>query len=268
MKRLRVGTACALLLLAACGSEGGQSEAARVADPTDSLFHPLHLTTDPREMASKVFLPVGYDSSRSWPVIVFYHGSGERGTDGWEQTTVGLPRLLRVHPERVGAIVFAPQYSGSNRTIWSPARASRALIDTVIARYHGDADRVTITGTSLGALAATQLALDAPGDFAGLLLFGTDGCPVCQPVMPDSARSGWQGGRLRGLPLWIWHGERDGYVDVARVRDYVAALRTAGAAVRYTEIAGGPHNVWDPAYADSAVIGWLLRQRRSTAARR
>src|SRR5205085_12200022 len=57
----------------------------------------------------RVWLPPHYTKLRRWPVILFLHGSGERGDDNLRQLTVGLPALLARDPSRYRAIVVVPQ---------------------------------------------------------------------------------------------------------------------------------------------------------------
>jgi predicted peptidase len=68
--------------------------------------------------------------------------------------------------------------------------------------------------------------------------------------------------RLRGVPVWIFHGEVDGVVPVDESRKAAAAFRGAGADVRYTELLGIDHDSWDAAYASREFTTWLFAQRR------
>jgi predicted peptidase len=266
--RLASFTLCALLAIG-CSRGGDAVRGDTVASPpdaSDSLIVRMPDEGREREVPVRLFFPVGYDSARSWPVVLFLHGSGEVRGDDLEPTRVGLPKMLRLHPERLPAIVVIPQLRGTVRLVSRTARGAARILDTVITRYHGDPTRVTITGTSMGAWAAIQLAMDEPQRYAALLLFGGGPCPNCFPGQTDANRIPYQASHLLGIPIWAWHGERDQHVPVQDARDWAAALKAAGADIRYTEISGGPHNIWDPAYADTAVIGWLMRQRRPGAA--
>ncbi len=57
----------------------------------------------------QVYVPRQYTASSEWPVVLFLHGSGERGDDGLKQTQVGLGGAIRYDPERWPAIVVFPQ---------------------------------------------------------------------------------------------------------------------------------------------------------------
>ncbi len=45
-------------------------------------------------------------------------------------------------------------------------------------------------------------------------------------------------------------------------REPAAALKAAGADVRYTELLGLNHNSWDAAYASDEFVQWLFAQAR------
>jgi predicted peptidase len=68
---------------------------------------------------------------------------------------------------------------------------------------------------------------------------------------------------VRGLPLWIVHGNADKNVSVEESRHMAAALKALGADVRYTELPGADHKgAWEFAYADEDISKWLLAQHR------
>ena len=69
--------------------------------------------------------------------------------------------------------------------------------------------------------------------------------------------------RIKNLPIWILQGDRDETVPVEQSRQLVTALKSAGAAVRYTEYPGAGHvPAAEKAYADPNMIDWLLKQHR------
>ncbi|MBV9087086.1 MAG: prolyl oligopeptidase family serine peptidase, partial [Acidobacteriaceae bacterium] len=64
--------------------------------------------------------------------------------------------------------------------------------------------------------------------------------------------------KVKGLPVWIFHGEVDPTIPVSESRQMFDALKSLGADVRYTEYKGIGHNSWDPAYAEPELPKWLL----------
>ena len=59
----------------------------------------------------QVYLPEDWrrDDHKLWPVILFLHGRGERGSEGMWQTQSGLPQDVRDHPERWPFVIVMPQ---------------------------------------------------------------------------------------------------------------------------------------------------------------
>src|SRR2546428_1107616 len=55
-----------------------------------------------------VFVPHDYTADEDWPVILFLHGEGERGTDGKKQVEVGLGRAIREREETFPLIAVFP----------------------------------------------------------------------------------------------------------------------------------------------------------------
>lgn len=214
----------------------------------------------------QVYVPRSYDPAEEWPVILFLHGRGESGADGMRQTQVGIGPAIRWDPGRYPAIVVLPQTPTDSSWQGAPARAALAALDAVEAAYSTDPDRVYLTGLSLGGNGTWYVAYHHPDRFAAVV-------PICGwvdwggtlPVAPtDHELSPFElvADRLADLPVWIWHGEVDPVVPVEESRRMAEALEAAGADVRYTEMKGIGHDVWDPAYGSPALTTWLFEQRR------
>ena len=201
-----------------------------------------------------------------YPVVLFLHGAGERGDDNERQLKY-LPEWL-AEPEmreRYPCFVVAPQCREDSRWVdvsWadgaSTPQASQMTVDLaaavmaldeVLALLAADPNRVYLTGLSMGGFGTWDLAARTPERFAALL-------PICgggdETTAPQLAR----------LPIWCFHGAADTVVLPARSRAMIAAIRAAGGAAAYTELAGVGHDAWTPAYRDPDVLDWLFRQRR------
>ncbi len=216
----------------------------------------------------QVYVPADYRAKESWPVILFLHGSGERGLDGLLQTDVGLPHAIRQNAARFPFIVVIPQCR-ENMTWSTPAMRAQALaaLDRSMKEFHGDRRRVYLTGLSMGGFGTWELAIAQPGRFAALV-------PICSGVRPlsdwpqlrvdlpgdaknddpyaDVAR------RIGKTPVWMFHGDADPAVPVEESRHMAAALKATGAEFKYTEYPGVGHNSWDKAYAEPDLVLWLL----------
>ena len=220
--------------------------------------------------AYKVYVPVGVGPAS--PVILFLHGSGERGNDNMRQVEVGLGPHIRAHPD-FPAIAIFPQSPPERSWDGDVATAALAALDATLAELGGDADRVYLTGLSRGGYGVWEMAFASPDRFAALV-------PICSGVRPPApGRTDLQvtavaaaadpyaelAARLRGVPIWIFHGALDDLVPPAESRRMAAALRAAGGDVRFTEFPHANHNSWDPAYAEPELWTWLFAQRRAAA---
>ncbi|HYO53933.1 alpha/beta fold hydrolase [Archangium sp.] len=198
-----------------------------------------------------VYLPLGYRRGQAWPVILALHGAGSRGTDGQQPRTQSLAEAARAHPERYPALLVLPQCPPERE--WSGDVADFALeaLERTLVEYGGDRKRVYLVGQSMGARGAVQLAARHPERVAAV--------GAVSGRYPDRSLVG----RLKGLPLWMWHGDADAVVPVSESRALVALLKSAGhTTVRYTELSGLGHDIFDTVYLDEAVSTWLLAQRR------
>jgi len=194
-----------------------------------------------------VFLPPKYDPQKPWPLVVFLNGSGESGTDGVAQTRVGLGPFLVRHRATVPFVALFPQARTWVRGL--EARATLEILDATMLEFTLDADRVYLTGLSLGGFGAWELAMQRPDLFAAIV-------PICGGGPPEAARN------LVHLPVWAFHGARDDRVPVALSRKVIDELKRLGAKPKYTEFPTLGHECWDAAYATRGLFPWLLKQRR------
>lgn len=218
----------------------------------------------------QVYVPSSYTPATRWPVILFLHGAGERGSDGLAQTQVGIGTVLRFHSDRYPAIVVFPQVP--NDSLWAgvPGQMAMEALDRTMKEFATDPDRVYLTGISMGGNGTWYLAYRYPTRFAAVV-------PICGWVTPfnawaskaeavvpakDGAPFDALAKRIGKVPVWIFHGEEDNTVPAEQSRQAADALKAAGANVQYTELPGIGHNSWDPAYGSTKFAAWLLKQKR------
>lgn len=219
----------------------------------------------------QVFVPANWNRHSKWPVILFLHGSGERGDDGLLQTDVGLPHAIRNHAQTLAAIVVIPQCR-DNKAWTDPDMEVQAFaaLDNSIKEFHGDTDRVYLTGLSMGGYGTWDLAAKYPKKFAALVIIcgGIHGpkdelwlnVPLANdPKVQDPYL---ETARLIGrTPVWIFHGADDDTVPVEESRKMVEALKQTNGNYKYTEYPGVQHVSWDKAYAESDLFPWMLQQK-------
>ncbi len=223
----------------------------------------------------QVFVPNNWNKHQKWPVILFLHGYGERGVTGLLQTDVGIGHAIRKYPGELPFIVVMPQCRADKATtVWTndPAMEQQALaaLDASIHEFHGDPNRVYLTGLSMGGYATWDLAAKYPHRFAAYapICGGIHGPPeypevgVALAKDPKISDPYAETARLIGsTPVWMFHGDADPSVPVEESRKMYAALQAAHANVKYTEYPGVPHNSWDKAYAEPDLFPWLLQHK-------
>jgi predicted peptidase len=217
----------------------------------------------------QVYVPADFTPNKKWPIILFLHGAGERGDDGEQQTQVGLGPAIRQHPERFPCIVVFPQCRYNN--VWFGDMETQALqaLEQSIKEFNGDAQRVYLTGISMGGYGTWYLAARHPQKFAAI-------APVCGGVVPPPmfpfppaaaahvpTEKPYEtiAQRIGKTPAWIFHGDADPTIPATESRQMAAALEKLGGNVKYTEYEGVNHNSWDRAYAEPELVPWLLSHR-------
>lgn len=201
------------------------------------------------DYAYLISLPSGYATTgRGWPVLLFLHGVGQRGNDLQAVKEHGIPRLLKEGQE-FPFIVVSPQ---TQRSGWKSEPLLR-LLDQIEKRYNVDSSRIYATGLSMGGYGVWRLAAAAPDRLSAI-------APVCGGGEPSSAES------MKDLPVWVFHGAKDDIVPLSESEEMVAALKAAGAEVRFTIYPDADHNCWDLAYANPELYTWMLQHSRTMAA--
>jgi acetyl esterase/lipase len=212
-------------------------------------FHLRTLKSGDEERKYTVFLPNGYDGQRAFPAVLFLHGSGERGEDGVISAQVGLGAAIAQQPDAYPLIAVFPQARKTWTADSDDAKAALAALDEVMKAFKVDESRVILTGLSMGGAGAWSIGAAHPERFSAVV-------PVCGRGMTEMALA------LKDSPLWTLIGDDDSDRLLKSTREMVAALRSAGASPKSSEYRGVGHNSWDRAYSDSALIDWMLAQKR------
>ena len=216
----------------------------------------------------RLLKPLAIEAGKKYPVVLFLHGAGERGDDNKTQlmhfpVVMAEPKNRAAYP----CFLIAPQCHRGRKwsnVNWSakssePMPASTSdqmnvalgILDRVLAEYPTDADRVYLTGLSMGGYGSWDLAERMPERFAAL-------APICGGGNVERAD------RLVNIPTWAWHGDKDPAVPVARSREMIAAIEKAGGHPKYTELPGVAHNSWIQAYHDpNGLLPWMFAQVRA-----
>ena len=217
----------------------------------------------------RIYLPANIPDGKRVPVILFFHGAGERGNDNRAQLKHGVSNLVAYAAANSPAIVIAPQCPAGMQwvnTNWSapshimpsmpstPMKLALLLLKEKMAKLPIDPNRVYVTGVSMGGYGTWDIIQREPGLFAAAI-------PICGGGDGKRAQS------LKNIPVWAFHGDNDKAVPVSRSRDMVKALKDCGGKVQYREYPGAGHDVWTRTYADPTVLAWLFAQQRKTPAK-
>lgn len=208
-------------------------------------FHLRTLKSGGDDRKYTVYLPRGYDGTKAFPVVLFLHGSGERGTDGVVQSQVGLGPAILKNPDGFPAIAVFPQARSTWRAGSEDGRAALAILDEVLATFKADRERVVLTGLSMGGAGAWSIGAAHPERFAAVI-------PICGRGRTAFADS------LKKVPVWAFCGDADRDRTVINGREMVEAVRAAGGKARLTEYRDVGHNSWDRAYNDPELVDWML----------
>ncbi len=197
-----------------------------------------------------LYLPDGFESKpdKQWPMLVFLHGSGERGNDLEKVKVHGPPKLI-AQGKAMPFVVLSPQCPSN--TDWD-TETLFALIKHIASRYKVDEKRIYLTGLSMGGAATWDLAMDYPEYFAAI-------APVCGPVnrnYPEKADN------LKDLPIMAFHGAMDDVVPIAGAASMIKRLQEIGNPARIVIYPDANHDSWTKTYEDPELYKWFMDQAR------
>ena len=218
------------------------------------------------ELPCRLFLPKDFaegDKKGPYPILIFLHGAGERGTDGLRQLTHGRA-FMNEAASKYNCFVLAPQcppekiwagrhWRDKETTLTKEPSPQMKLVmetlDTLCKKYPIDQKRIYIMGLSMGGFGTWDAIQRWPEKFAAAV-------PICgggDDTLPDPIVK-------NKIPVWTFHGDQDMAVPVVRTRQMVDALKKAGGNVKYTEYPGVNHNSWDKAFVEPGLLEWITSQ--------
>ncbi|MBC7820155.1 MAG: prolyl oligopeptidase family serine peptidase [Planctomycetaceae bacterium] len=220
--------------------------------PGKQVSQVLVSQADPEQkLGYLLFLPKDYGTkNRKWPVMLFLHGSGERGDDLKLVKVHGPPKLVDSRPDFPFIVVSpqCPKERSWNGEVQQHVLAE--LLDSVLTRFAADPQRVVITGLSMGGFGSWSLTARHPMLFAAAV-------PICGGGDPRHAT------KLKGVPFWAFHGAKDKGVPLRLSEEMVSTIQNAGGTAKLTVYPEAEHDSWTETYKNEAVYDWLLIQRRN-----
>lgn len=189
------------------------------------------------------------EAREKFPLLLFLHGSGERGDDISKVKIHGPPKLIdqgRDFP----FIVASPQLPSGAR--WE-AEALSGLLEALVDETPANPDRIYVTGLSLGGHGTWALAAAHPERIAAIAPISGAGAPITA-------------GALKDMPIWSFHGALDDIVEPGRNISMVEAVNKSGGAARLTLYPDLGHDAWTRTYDNPELYDWLLTHRQRAAA--
>jgi predicted peptidase len=217
----------------------------------------------------RLLKPASYDSTKSYPLVLFLHGAGERGSDNYSQLKWAAAHFADpTMREKYPAFVIAPQVPQGET--WSSLQSVRdtssftqpmsaepsppmeltiQLLDSLQSKYSINANRLYVTGLSMGGFGTFDLLQRFPRKFAAAV-------PICGGG--DITR----GFLLKDTPLWVFHGSQDQVVDPRFSRAMVDAIQLAGGSPGFTEYPDEGHiGAWVQAYRNPHLYEWMFSKK-------
>jgi len=203
-----------------------------------------------------LYLPKDYKprGKQRWPLVLFLHGSGERGTNLTAVAVHGPPKLAKQRRD-FPFILISPQCphdeAWSNDVLF-------VLLDEMAKKHRVDTNRIYVTGLSMGGYGAWALATAQPERFAAM-------APICGGG--DTIRvllaEGKRRQALKELPIWAFHGAKDQVVPLEESERMIEAFKRLGnSKVKLTVYPDAAHDSWTETYTDPKLYDWLLQHER------
>ena len=200
-------------------------------------------------MQYAVRYPDGYTEGKPYPVLLFLHGAGTRGSDINNITSHSFMK----RPDKFEGFPFVVVAPLCHENTWFDLFETLKRFTLFIASAaYTDQKRLYLTGNSMGGYGTWQLAMSLPELFAAII-------PICGGGMY------WNAARLVNVPVWAFHGGKDGTVYVAESEKMVAAINKRGGEAKLTIYPEHGHNSWDDTYNNPEIYTWLLSHENNNA---
>jgi len=258
MKYIILSIVCTFLLQ--CGPK---------PDPSPTYEAHVFNSSSGHELPYRVLYPENYNKKKTYPLIVFLHGSGERGSDNEKQLKHIADKFQTAEfRKKYPSIILFPQCAEEDS--WAVVKkhegkwlvedtekttpSMEALLEMILdfKRTNGvDKSRMYITGLSMGGFGTFDLLVRRPEWFAAAV-------PICGG---GNKRYSY---KYKDVPIWMFHGAKDPVVPVSLSQELADDFRGRQMNYRYTEYPEGEHDVWHKAWVEPDLLPWLFAQSRIT----
>ena len=238
-------------------------------------YHKEIFSNSKGRLPYRILYPVAFDSSSSYPLLIFLHGAFEKGTDNEAQLNIGGRYFLREENRKnFPAIVLFPQCppdegwayfdtkldsSTGLAKQWNfpfrkePTQVTdllKELLDSLQKLHFINASRIYIGGLSQGGMGVFDMVARYPDLFAAAF-------PICGAGRINTAKN-----FASKVSLWIFHGSEDEIVPPYFSRDFYKRLSKLNADVKYSEYPSVHHNSWVNAFGEKELLSWLFSKSK------
>mgnify|MGYP003042745639 CR=1 FL=1 len=224
----------------------------------------------------RILYPASFDSTRSYPLVVFLHGAREKGRDNESQLLVVGKYFLREDVRlQYQSIVLFPQCA--TEYVWAdfetqldsttglakkwyfpyrkkpsvPAQLLKNMLDSLSNKTFINKSKIYLGGMSQGGMGVFDLVARYPDLFAAAF-------PICGAGPTHTAKN-----FAKKVAMWIFHGDKDEVVPTFFSRDFYKRLKKLGSDVRYSEYPGVHHDSWNNAFAEPDLLSWLFGKSKN-----
>jgi predicted peptidase len=204
-----------------------------------------------------LFLPEGYQpkGEKKFPLMMFLHGAGERGTNLSKVAQHGPPKIVKTKKDFPFILVSPQCASGA----WWTEEVVMGLLDEVIAKHNVDTNRIYLTGLSMGGYGTWSMAAKYPERFAAV-------APICgggERIAVLLASRG-KAAAIKTLGVWAFHGGKDPVVPLDESQRMIDAFQKAGCKdAKLTVYPEAGHDSWTEAYNNPEIWDWFLQHSRA-----
>tara|TARA_R110000868_G_scaffold100301_4_gene275897 strand:- start:4244 stop:5098 length:855 start_codon:yes stop_codon:yes gene_type:complete len=222
----------------------------------------------------RLLLPKDFSEAKTYPLVLFLHGGGERGNDNKSQLVHGSKLFSdNYNTNKFPAIIVFPQcpkedywsnvkrdYSKKGiekfkyKKLGKPTKSMQFVLnimDEMTTKPYVKKNQVYVGGLSMGGMGAFDILKRRPNMFAAAF-------PISGGGNPKSVRK-----YANKVSLWIFHGGKDDVVDPYFSLKMVTALKEKGADVKLSYYENDNHNSWDSAFAEPDLLPWLFSKSKS-----
>lgn len=240
------------LFLAGCGQMEKSEMRTDLLEP-GGQYSQTFAETITRDLSCNylLFLPEDYgQKGQKWPLMMFLHGAGERGSDLNKVKKHGPPKIVEERKD-FPFVVVSPQCPSGD---WWTEKVEVLinLLDDIVERYDVDTERIYLTGLSMGGYGTWSLVSVHPERFAAI-------APICGGGKRFMAM------KLKDVPVWAFHGAKDNVVPLKESEEMVEAIKRRGGDAKLTVYPEAGHDSWTETYNNQELYDWFLSHRKRVA---